>query len=185
MRHATLRDVFGLSFGELCVLLLVAVVVFGPKELPRYLRKGGQTTGVWKDIADKEVKYQQLAKQWQNPDGSFSTDFFRGPGNASDKQLRMNSSGHILEWLALSLPDEEIKAPWVQDAAAAVALMFLDTQDQPMEGGTLYHATHGLLIYYARAFDGRKLGPNQPLVPLPPRPGEHQAAAADLGRPGK
>jgi sec-independent protein translocase protein TatB len=37
-----LPSVFGLSFGELCMLLLVAVVVLGPKELPRYLRKAGQ-----------------------------------------------------------------------------------------------------------------------------------------------
>jgi sec-independent protein translocase protein TatB len=51
MRHATLRDVFGLSFGELCVLLLVAVVVFGPKELPRYLRKGGQLAGKLRRMA--------------------------------------------------------------------------------------------------------------------------------------
>jgi sec-independent protein translocase protein TatB len=34
--------VFGLSFGELCVLLIVGVIVLGPKELPRYLRKAGQ-----------------------------------------------------------------------------------------------------------------------------------------------
>jgi sec-independent protein translocase protein TatB len=45
MRHATLRIVFGLSFGELCVLLLVSMVVLGPKELPRYLRKAGQLAG--------------------------------------------------------------------------------------------------------------------------------------------
>jgi sec-independent protein translocase protein TatB len=45
MCHATLRIVFGLSFGELCVLLLVAMVVLGPKELPRYLRKAGQFAG--------------------------------------------------------------------------------------------------------------------------------------------
>jgi sec-independent protein translocase protein TatB len=51
MRHATLRIVFGLSFGELCVLLLVAVVVFGPKELPRYLRKGGQLAGKLRRMA--------------------------------------------------------------------------------------------------------------------------------------
>jgi sec-independent protein translocase protein TatB len=37
--------VFGLSFGELCVLLIVAVIVLGPKELPRYLRKAGQLAG--------------------------------------------------------------------------------------------------------------------------------------------
>jgi sec-independent protein translocase protein TatB len=37
--------VFGLSFGELLVLLVVAVVVLGPKELPRYLRKAGELAG--------------------------------------------------------------------------------------------------------------------------------------------
>lgn len=36
---------FGLSFGELMVLLLVSVVVLGPKELPKYLRKAGQFAG--------------------------------------------------------------------------------------------------------------------------------------------
>jgi sec-independent protein translocase protein TatB len=43
--------VFGLSFGELVVLLLVAVVVLGPKELPRYLRKAGQVAGRLRQLA--------------------------------------------------------------------------------------------------------------------------------------
>lgn len=42
---------FGLSFGELCVLLMVAMVVLGPKELPRYLRKAGQMTGKLRRLA--------------------------------------------------------------------------------------------------------------------------------------
>jgi len=40
-----------MSFGELCVVLLVAVVVFGPKELPRYLRKAGQLAGRLRRLA--------------------------------------------------------------------------------------------------------------------------------------
>ncbi|HXX70532.1 MAG TPA: hypothetical protein VEK07_25340 [Polyangiaceae bacterium] len=36
---------FGLSFGELLMVLVVAMVVLGPKELPRYLRKAGQFAG--------------------------------------------------------------------------------------------------------------------------------------------
>src|SRR5580704_7585353 len=43
--------VFGLSFGELMVLLIVAVVVLGPKELPRYLRKAGQFAGQLRRMA--------------------------------------------------------------------------------------------------------------------------------------
>ena len=51
MRHATLRIVFGLSFGELCVLLVVAMVVLGPKELPKYLRKAGMFAGRMRRLA--------------------------------------------------------------------------------------------------------------------------------------
>jgi sec-independent protein translocase protein TatB len=43
--------VFGLSFGELVMLLLVAVVVLGPKDLPRYLRKAGEFAGRLRRIA--------------------------------------------------------------------------------------------------------------------------------------
>jgi Sec-independent protein translocase protein TatA len=34
-----------MGFGEFATLLLVALVVFGPKDLPRYLRKAGQFAG--------------------------------------------------------------------------------------------------------------------------------------------
>jgi sec-independent protein translocase protein TatB len=45
--------VFGLSFGELLVLLIVAVVVLGPKELPRYLRMAGQWAGRLRRMASE------------------------------------------------------------------------------------------------------------------------------------
>jgi sec-independent protein translocase protein TatB len=37
--------VFGLSFGELVVVILVGLMIFGPKELPKVLRKLGQWSG--------------------------------------------------------------------------------------------------------------------------------------------
>lgn len=135
-----------------------------------HLWRGGKTEGVWKELDDQQRKYQELARKYQNPDGSFSTDFFSGPGNAQDMQRRINSSGHTLEWLALSLSDEQIREPWVEQAANAVALMFLEIQNQPMEGGSLYHAAHGLLMYYARRYDPEWLGPNKPLIMLPNGP---------------
>jgi hypothetical protein len=133
-----------------------------------HLRAGGSKDGVWEEIPVKTAKYRDLARQYQNPDGSFSTDFFRGPGNASDKQLRINTTGHILEWLALALTESELNEQWVQDGANALALMILDLQDAPIEGGSLYHAVHGLLLYYARVYDGHALGANEPHIPLPP-----------------
>ncbi|HSY23315.1 MAG TPA: hypothetical protein VK841_14410 [Polyangiaceae bacterium] len=42
---------FGLGFGEFLVLLLVAMLVLGPRELPRYLRKAGQFAGQMRRMA--------------------------------------------------------------------------------------------------------------------------------------
>jgi hypothetical protein len=135
-----------------------------------HLRSGGQTVGVWKDVADKTARYQRLARTLQNPDGSFSTKYLSGPGNARDAQLRIGTTGHVLEWLALSLPDSELRAPWVQEAASALALMILDNQRLPVEGGALYHAAHGLHIYRNRVFGPSSSGQREPMIPLPPEP---------------
>jgi hypothetical protein len=133
-----------------------------------HLREGGKAEGVWKEVADKTVKYRDLARKHQNPDGCFSTNFFRGPGSAADKMLRINTTGHILEWLALALPDTELKEQWVEDAASALSLIILELQDQPIDGGSLYHAVHGLLIYCARMKDPSILGIPTSVIPLPP-----------------
>ncbi len=41
-----------MGFGEFAVLLLVAMVVLGPKELPRYMHKAGQFAGRARDWAN-------------------------------------------------------------------------------------------------------------------------------------
>jgi hypothetical protein len=130
-----------------------------------HLQNGGKTEGVWKEIGEKTAKYRDLAKQYQNGDGSFSTDFFAGPANVQDPQRRINTTGHTLEWLALALPDAELKEQWVQDAANALSLMILDLQGSGIEGGSLYHAVHGLLLYYARVYDRQTLGPRELFFP--------------------
>ena len=82
-----------------------------------HLQKGGKTEGIWKNVSDRLDRYKGLARSQQNKDGSFSTDFFRGPAQAPDMQLRLNTTGHIFEWLALALSDEELHEPWVRKAA--------------------------------------------------------------------
>jgi hypothetical protein len=134
-----------------------------------HLKKGGKTEGVWKDVATKLADAKKQARQLQNRDGSFSTSFFNGPGNNPDMERRLNSSGHIFEWLMLTLSDDELKELWVQDAANALTMMFLEIEGRPMEGGTLYHAIHGLLMYYARVYGPEKLGPFAPHMVLPPK----------------
>lgn len=132
-----------------------------------HLMKGGKGDGVWAEVPKLTAKYRDLGRKYQNSDGSFSTSFFRGPGHDADKDRRINTTGHIVEWLALALSDEELRAGWMQEAVNALCLQILDLQGAAIDGGSMYHAVHGLLIYYARAFD-RSIVPAEMLVPLPP-----------------
>jgi len=132
-----------------------------------HMAKGGKKTGVWKDAEELTRQYKELAHELQNKDGSFSTEYFRGPGNnQSDLTLRIHSTGHIFEWLALALSDEELRQPWMENAAEALTAMLLSNRDQGLDGGAVYHATHGLEIYRNRVFGPT---PHPPVIPLPPK----------------
>jgi hypothetical protein len=137
--------------------------------------RGQPATALWREVPEKTAKYRDLARKWRNGDGSFSTQFFRGPGNAPDKQLRINSTGHVFEWLALALSDRELQATWLEEAANALCLMILDLKDGPIDSGSLYHAVHGLLIYAARRGDVDALGPSKPYLPFAPPPVLHKS----------
>lgn len=129
-----------------------------------HLRNGGKNEGVWKAAESKIRSYKQLAHDLQNKDGSFSTDYFKGPGKKQDAQLRISTTGHTLEWLALAMTDEELQLPWVKDAVNALVMMILNMRDEGIESGALYHAAHGLHLYRERVF-----GTPPAFLPLPPK----------------
>lgn len=116
-------------------------------------KQGGKEDAIWNDVAQKIRDYQALAQKYQNPDGTFSTNYFRGPGADAAIQDRLGTTGHIFEWLATSLPSSELTKPWIENAADALSRLFLDVQSQPIESGALYHAVHGLILYHARVFN--------------------------------
>ncbi len=129
-----------------------------------HLNNRGAKTGVWKDVAAKIEQYKKRAREVQNADGSFSTDYFKSSANADDPQLRISTTGHIVEWLALALTDDELKAPWMQEAVSRLSRMILDMGNEPIDGGALYHAAHGLALYHMRVF-----GTPPAFLPLPPK----------------
>lgn len=128
-----------------------------------HLKSGGKKDGVWKDVEAKIANYKELARKLQNKDGAFSTDYFKGEGKKPDLELRISTTGHTVEWLALAMTDDELKSPWMQDAVNTLVLMMLEMGDRSIDGGALYHAAHGLHLYHDRVF-----GKPAPYVPLPP-----------------
>ncbi len=123
--------------------------------LNRHLAQGGQVTGVWRQ-ADQVIQAAiEHARKFQNPDGSFSTRYFEGPGSSPDLAQNLGTTGHILEFLALAMTDQQLQEQWVQRAAAHLCDLFRRTAQVPLECGALYHAAHGLVLYRERLFGPR------------------------------
>ena len=124
--------------------------------LNRHVEQGGEVTGVWQR-ADELIKASvENAKQYQNPDGSFSTNYFERPGQSRDLAQNLGTTGHIVEFLTLALTKEELQQPWVKRAVANMCGLFSKTKEIPLECGALYHAAHGLVVYRDRVYGVRK-----------------------------
>jgi len=93
------------------------------------------------------AKYQRYAYQMQNRDGSFSTEWFRGPGNEEDVERRLKTTGHILEWLLYAATEKELKNSRTTRAANYLANIMVNNRNKNWEAGPLGHAIHALLLY--------------------------------------
>ena len=133
-----------------------------------HLASGGKTTGVWRKVADRLAEYSSKAKRFQNPDGSFSSDYVSsGPSWTRNNEKQIASTGHVFEWLCEQLPDSELREPWMERAAYALTSMILEKQSYAIDGGALYHATHGLHMYQHRVFG--VAGPRGLTIPALPK----------------
>src|SRR5690606_36970648 len=115
-----------------------------------YIKQNGQLRGVWLQAEYKLRQHIELARQLQNPDGSFSTQWFRGRGFSYDFQERLKYSGHMLEWLMMALPHRRLDEVWVRRAIQNVASDLIRSANSPVECGPLYHALHAIKLYRER-----------------------------------
>lgn len=106
--------------------------------------------GVWLEADQKIQRFIAEAKALQNSDGSFSIHFFKGRGHSNDFNTRITSSGHMIEWLMVALPQSRLSEPWVQNGIRCLAQDLIDNRHLNAECGPLYHAVDGLQIYRER-----------------------------------
>lgn len=110
-------------------------------------RRDLQPAGEWLKAARLLDGFEQRAYKLQNPNGGFSTEFFDGPGNDADPMKQLYSTGHILEWLAFSLPGERLREPRIAAAADRVLDLLLEAPDFEVDVGPRGHALHALAMY--------------------------------------
>lgn len=120
-------------------------------------RQGKPISGQWLRAANFIHEYHRYVMAMQNDDGSFSTDWFEARSEAPDPRRRMYTTGHILEWLAYSLPNDQLEKPQIMRAAEYLAELLLAeaSPNHPLTGtdvGPKCHAVRALRIYEARLF---------------------------------
>ncbi len=120
--------------------------------LNKYKSLGGQVEGGWKLAQDKINDAIVRFREYQNPDGSFSTAYLIRPGVTTDITRRINTTGHTVEFLVQALPQERLREPWLVRGVVALCDMLKLSESLSVECGSLYHALHGLVIYRERLF---------------------------------
>lgn len=118
-------------------------------------KTGGTMDGQWLRAKKYLESYHEYTFQLQNRDGSFSTNWFRGPGTMGTMDRRIETTGHILEWMVFSLSDEQLRDPRVIRAVAFLADLMASHPDHDWKIGPRGHALHALAMYDERVFGGR------------------------------
>lgn len=95
-------------------------------------------------------EYVAYTLQLQNPDGSFSTDWYEGRANEPNEERKVQTSGHMLEWLMFTLTDEEIKQPKIAKGIDFLLSKIYDKRDQKWPIGPRGHATRAVALYHER-----------------------------------
>lgn len=116
------------------------------------LKRKEPFTGEWERAREFVNAYHEYAFKLQNSDGSFSTNWFASRGDTRSMDRRMQTTGHILEWLVYSLPDDELIDPRVTESLDYLTTLMDNNREHTWEVGPKGHALHALVLYDRRVF---------------------------------
>lgn len=111
----------------------------------------GKLDGIYA-AADRSVRGQQqrLFGELQNPDGSFSTDWFNRAEDGDDIDRKLRTSGHMLEFLVSTADQHVLYHPRTVAAVRFVADTLAAEPAREWKIGPMCHALHALSIYQER-----------------------------------
>jgi len=131
-------------------------------------RRNEPLDGQWLRAHKYVDSYHKYVIKLQNRDGSFSTNWLEGRGVANDLDRRIQTTGHVLEWLVFSLPEEELTDRRIVSAVNYLCSMMLNYRQKEWEIGPRGHALRALALYNERVF-GDKPGQRRELLARRPR----------------
>ena len=112
--------------------------------------------------------YHAYTLSLQNRDGSFSTDWFRGRANSGSLDRKLQTTGHILEWLVYSVPDEMLYDARIVRGVSYLTNLMTEHRYNEWQVGYRGHALRALRLYHERVF-GHLPDHVPPLADRPPQ----------------
>jgi hypothetical protein len=143
-------------------------------------------TGQFQRAEKYAADFHNFALRLQNSDGSWGPSFLATRSNSQDAAVQLRSTGRVLEWLAVSLPDQGLEDARVQSAVDYV-LRLLGSQRYQWNAQALPtreivswgHALHALTVYDERVFKPADVAEKPAAADVP------AATAASEARPSK
>jgi hypothetical protein len=126
-------------------------------------KDGKEIAGQWLRAQKFLAEFHEYTFQLQNADGSFSTGWFERRDDQGTLDRKLNTTGHILEWLVYSLSREQLDDPRLVKGVGYLVDLMWQHRGHPWEVGPKGHAIHALSMYDERVFGGR---PGQRAVEL-------------------
>ncbi len=120
--------------------------------LLRRKQAGLPIEGHWQRSEQYLNDFVQYAFTLQNADGSFSTEWFEGRGSDPNVEKKVQTTGHILEWLVYTLPDDQLDSPQVVKSVRFLlgTIGANPSRDWPI--GPRGHSLRALALYNQRVF---------------------------------
>jgi hypothetical protein len=126
---------------------LFGLTVMLNKYLAETHKSADELEGGWKLANMKIQEAKRIVRQFQQPDGTFSAQYFNRPAATASVSDRIGTTGHTFEMLTTAMNQDEIHQPWMRKAADQLCTLLEETRDIELEVGGLYHACHGLFVY--------------------------------------
>jgi hypothetical protein len=132
-------------------------------------------------------EYVPYTLQLQNPDGSFSTNWYEGRANEPNDERKVQTSGHMMEWLLYTMTDEEVQQPRIAKGIDFLLSRIYDQRDRKWPIGPRGHATRAIALYHARMNElvgtTGTLPPTSTAASKPAQPTRTQPAARQTAAP--
>lgn len=114
--------------------------------------EGKPITGQWARAEKFTQDFQDYAYRLQNRDGSMSTDWFEGRADNGDVDRKIQTTGHIVEWLLTITPDSELQNPRLVAATNFLLRAMAQGRSRDWSIGPKGHALRSLAMYYERVY---------------------------------